>query len=58
MVAGLLDFLHDPTAMARYAELERITQRIAEQMGVTCTEARKILSHFEADTDISGCELH
>ena len=56
MVAGLLDFLHAPKATARYPEREHIAKRIAEQMDVTCGEAREILSHFEADTDISGCE--
>lgn len=58
MVAGLLDFLHDPKAMARYAEREHIAKRIAEQTGVTCGEAREILLQFEADTNASGCELH
>ncbi len=58
MVRGLLDGITDPEVMARHGERQRIVERIAEQTGVTHSEARQLLSHFEADTDNMGYELH
>jgi hypothetical protein len=57
MVRGLLDGLQDPAVLA-IDRRTRVIDRIAEQTGVTRTEAREVLSQFEADTLSEGCELH
>jgi hypothetical protein len=58
MVRGLLDGLQDPAVLAEIDRRTRVIDRIAEQTGVTRTEAREVLSQFEADTLSEGCELH
>jgi hypothetical protein len=58
MVRGLLDGLQDPVVLAEIDRRTRVIDRIAEQMGVNRTEAREMLSQFEADTHTEGCELH
>jgi hypothetical protein len=58
MVRGLLDGLNDPAVMAEVERREYLVSRLVEQTGMTHSEARQLLSHFEADTDNMGYELH
>lgn len=55
---GLLDGLSDPKVMARISERQRLAERVAEQMGVSLSEARAALAHFEAELSHEGHELH
>ena len=58
MAGGILDGLRDPAVLAEIDRRARVNDRIAEQMGVPRSEAREMLSQFEADTLSEGGELH
>ncbi|XSC46800.1 hypothetical protein ACF1BQ_014610 [Bradyrhizobium sp. RDT10] len=58
MAGGILDGLNDPVLMAEIDRRSRVVDRIAERLGVNRTEAREMLSQFEAVTLSEGCELH
>lgn len=59
MVAGLLSGISDPEFMKRSEERSRIIKRIAEQMGITRSDAAQALWQFECCTSSSeGQEIH
>jgi len=51
---GILSMLADNDFMARLEEKQRIVKRVSEQMGVSLSDARAALDHFEADLSTEG----
>ncbi|UPJ31015.1 hypothetical protein [Bradyrhizobium sp. CW1] len=57
-MTGMLDGLLDPELMARVSERQRIVARVAEQTGLSLSEARRALDCFAEDLSHEGHELH
>lgn len=57
-MTGVLDGLLNPELMARVSERQRVVERVAEQMGLSLSEARQALDCFAEDLSHEGHELH
>ena len=58
MEGGLFSQIGNPEFMAGVEERRRIVRKIAQQMGLTSTEAERALWHFECTTSSEGQEIH